>query len=227
MKIRLKIISLVMASLVGIAFCFAGCGNTESTLEELKQSIQNLQGQIAEQTEALEKLKGENTTLSGKLDELKETNKQLQEQLEDAQYKINAPYGNYYSLETAYKYKYLTRENLLEIAYIQNGGREYNEEIMPEDYAPESPELTKDTERKITESEAFYYLHEGDTTYSKVEYATIYKYHGRYENGSTAAYVALISPRGGVDDANWLIDIDGIKFLYNDGNRITVLVTKL
>lgn len=44
--------------------------------------------------------------------------------------------GKFYSLEEAYESEWLTKEDLMSIAYYLNNGRQGNEEIMSEDYAP-------------------------------------------------------------------------------------------
>ena len=45
--------------------------------------------------------------------------------------------GNFYSLEEAYENGWLTRDDILRIAYYYNQGTEGNEELMGENYAPE------------------------------------------------------------------------------------------
>lgn len=56
--------------------------------------------------------------------------------------------GSFYSLEEAYENGWLTRDDILSIAYYYNQGTEGNEELMGESYAPEPmvPE-TLDEER--------------------------------------------------------------------------------
>ena len=44
--------------------------------------------------------------------------------------------GDFYSLQEAYEAGYLTKEEIMSIAYYHNGGRVYNEEIMSEEYTP-------------------------------------------------------------------------------------------
>ena len=46
------------------------------------------------------------------------------------------PSGTFYNLQEAYEGDMLTREELMSIAYYHNGGRQYNEEIMGEEYTP-------------------------------------------------------------------------------------------
>ena len=45
--------------------------------------------------------------------------------------------GNFYSLEEAYENGWLTRDDILSIAYYYNQGAEGNETLMGESYAPE------------------------------------------------------------------------------------------
>ena len=44
--------------------------------------------------------------------------------------------GAFYTLQGAYNAGYLTKEEIMSIAYYHNGGRLYNEEIMSEKYRP-------------------------------------------------------------------------------------------
>ena len=44
--------------------------------------------------------------------------------------------GTFYTLQKAYDEGYLTKEEIMSIAYYHNGGRVYNEEIMSEEYTP-------------------------------------------------------------------------------------------
>ncbi|HIZ24835.1 MAG TPA: hypothetical protein H9812_05140 [Candidatus Gallimonas intestinigallinarum] len=54
-----------------------------------------------------------------------------------------ASVGNFYSLEEAYENGWLTRDDILSIAYYYNQGAEGNEALMGESYAPEptAPEM--------------------------------------------------------------------------------------
>ena len=62
------------------------------------------------------------------------------------------PNGEIYSLEEVYKWGLISREDLMSIAYYQNGGRDRNESIMNENYnpVPKNPEeLNKTMESDI------------------------------------------------------------------------------
>ena len=59
--------------------------------------------------------------------------------------------GDFYSLQEAYEAGYLTKEEIMSIAYYHNGSRVYNEEIMSEEYTPipKTPqELSEETSKK-------------------------------------------------------------------------------
>lgn len=115
MKIRSKMISLVMASLVGIAFCFAGCGSTESELQALKQNIEKLQSKVAEQNTELEELKSENDKLVAQTEKLKDFTK--------------ISVGGFIGLKEAFESQALSRDDIKHIIYFMTG--EVNE--IPDD----------------------------------------------------------------------------------------------
>ena len=63
--------------------------------------------------------------------------------------------GKFYTVTEAYEKGYLTREQVMSIAYYHNGGRSHNEEIMSEDYQPllKTPEkLSKVTEASLRQT---------------------------------------------------------------------------
>lgn len=64
-------------------------------------------------------------------------------------------YGELYDLKEAYEAGWLTKEDLMSIAYYHNGGREGNEDLMAEDFEPipKTP-LSEETESAIKETAA-------------------------------------------------------------------------
>ena len=58
--------------------------------------------------------------------------------------------GTFYTLQKAYDEGYLTKEEIMSIAYYHNGGRVYNEEIMSEEYTPIPKKLKKMLHMSIT-----------------------------------------------------------------------------
>lgn len=59
--------------------------------------------------------------------------------------------GTFYTLQKAYDEGYLTKEEIMSIAYYHNGSRVHNEEIMSEEYTPipKTPqELSEETSKK-------------------------------------------------------------------------------
>lgn len=72
------------------------------------------------------------------------------------------PSGTFYTLQEAYEGGLLTREELMSIAYYHNGGRQYNEEIMGEEYTPipkEPAELSEETSLQIRNTAAWELRH--------------------------------------------------------------------
>ena len=96
---------------------------------------------------------------------LETSNAELYEEVIEWYYETYAPFGVVCTLAEAYEYALLTRDDLMSIAYYQNGGRTYNEDIMSKDYTPQpkNPEtLDADLQRKIKETieyeDGYYWL---------------------------------------------------------------------
>ena len=116
--------------------------------------------------------------------------------------------GMFYSLEEAYEAGLLTQEELLSIAYYQNGGREGNEALMPEGYAPQKMEaLDKKTERAICAT----YLSEHPRLEMKVSDLSVYDYCGTYGN-CYAVKIGYLEQD--VEHVLWQVTIGGVYF-YN------------
>ena len=92
--------------------------------------------------------------------------------------------GTFYTLQKAYDEGYLTKEEIMSIAYYHNGGRVYNEEIMSEEYTPipKTPqELSEETVNKIKENAAYEYNSEHNhETKATADGFTINQYYGTY-----------------------------------------------
>ena len=127
--------------------------------------------------------------------------------------------GAFYTVEEAYEAGYLTREDLMSIAYYHNGGREYNENCMPESYqpAPMQPEEIDTATANAIKDE---YIEEFRPDYEATrEDIFIDHYYGCY-NGAFAVIISdNFSDFPGVID---FVEIDGVTFYYPLVNYIKI-----
>ena len=152
---------LAISMLAGCACGISACANhekptegvtapadeTAATIESLKKQIAELQTLIKNLTD---KYTEDNEALTEQIKKLQEENKKLSDRLNilEAQ-KLQ---GRFYTLKEAYNGGLISKADLMSIAYYHNGGRQYNEEIMGEDFvpAPKTPEkLSPATENAI------------------------------------------------------------------------------
>ncbi len=103
------------------------------------------------------------------------------------------PKGKLYTLQEAYDSGWLTKDDLMSIAYYHNGGREHNEDIMTEDYAPQpkTPEaIDKATEQGIKNAAAWELRNDEiePIPEAAAEGFTILEYYGSY----SGCYVILM-----------------------------------
>ncbi len=110
--------------------------------------------------------------------------------------------GTFYTLQEAYNAGYLTKEEIMSIAYYHNGGRVYNEEIMSEDYKPitKTPqELSEKTVNKIKENAAHEYNSEHDPKIkATADGFTIDQYYGTYGNSIVVIITDIYSGSPGI-----------------------------
>ena len=134
----------------------------------------------------------------------------------------NTPTGKFYTLQEAYDNGFLTQEDLMSIAYFNNGGREYNEDIMDENYvpAPMNPTaLSAETDMAIRQSYWDKYYKENTPTNRTIDDIGL-GYYGTYNN-----CVAVKVYFGG-----FVIEIvrkdyvGGITVFYNCGEKISIWV---
>ena len=203
-----KIMSVVMSivMLFGMAFSFAGCQDNTAGLQA---QIDEFQAKLEEQAEKIKELERGNSSLRDKVTKLEKESS-------------NAP-GVFYSLESAYEEGWLTQEDLLSIAYY-NQGRNYNEEKMTEDYQPipKYPEiLSAETEWKIKETRAIYHRNhtQNPRPEASAEEVEIIRYYGTYHGMTVVkltekgyAYLQRIEFGGA----------GGVTIYYPNSNRITV-----
>ncbi len=106
--------------------------------------------------------------------------------------------GKIYRLREAYRAGYLTKEDLLSIAYYFNDGREGNEQFMAEDYAPvpkEPQELGAKTVRSIQKTHYNQIQHKPLFFSSSLKQVKIEEYLGTYgENVVVYIHYAIDDP---------------------------------
>ena len=136
------------------------------------------------------------------------------------------PSGTFYTLQEAYEGGLLTREELMSIAYYHNGGRQYNEEIMSEEYTPipkEPAELSEETSLQIRNTAAWEYRESGHESLSEAvaDDFTITEYCGTYGD-CVVIMITDIGLTGKPGVADMAVTIEGLSFHYNSGNILKV-----
>ena len=132
--------------------------------------------------------------------------------------------GTFYSLEEAYEEGFLKRDDLMSIAYYHNGGREYNENIMVEEYTPqpkEPQELTEEISLKIRETAAYVYRNDKYINAPKAvaDDFKIIEYCGTYNDCVAIMMTDIYTGYTGA----LITDVIGeVSFFYNSGNKIKV-----
>ncbi len=128
--------------------------------------------------------------------------------------------GKFYTVTEAYESGYLTREQVMSIAYYHNGGREHNEDIMSESYQPlpKAPEkLSEVTDKAIRKNYLEIYLtQEEEATLSDVK---LEEYNGTYND---CVAVMIEATYIGYPQSTHTEKIDGINIYYKDGNEIFI-----
>ncbi len=131
--------------------------------------------------------------------------------------------GNFYTVTEAYENGYLTKEDVMSIAYYHNNGRDGNEAVMSEDYKPLPmiPErLSTTIDRAVKDS--FYssdFWQQYEINYRKEDIS--YSYYGTYGN----SVVLRIGVNGeAVSDNVWEEKIDAVTIYYRSGKRLYVWI---
>lgn len=130
--------------------------------------------------------------------------------------------GNFYSIGEAYDNGWLTRENIMSIAYYHNGGRNNNEEIMSEDYKPlpKTPEvLSWETQYKIKIAGAKEYREKYNIKNAEANGFYIIEYCGTY--GDCVAVMMKDVYSGGAEVV-WTDSVAGVNLFYINGNSIKI-----
>lgn len=171
-----KVIILLLLAVVlvfSVAGCNTGTNELESKIDNLQSRLEELNGKLSE----MERLQEELSEMNDKLTDMEGQIEQLEKELAEQSS------GTLYTLQEAYDNGWLSQEDLMCIAYYSNGGRELNEEIMSEDYAPapKTPEeLSSLTELKIKYAAVKACEDKYDKTNVKSENFIITHYYGTY-----------------------------------------------
>ncbi len=193
---------------------------TAAMIESLKKQIAELQTLIKNLTD---KYTEDNEALSEQIRKLQEENKKLSDRLNilEAQ-KLQ---GRFYTLKEAYNGGLISKADLMSIAYYHNGGRQYNEEIMGEDFvpAPKTPEkLSPATENAIKLTYWYKYFKDGNSGNITLDnIGTGDSYYGTY-NGCVIVKVWYNNEP--VTEERIKDIIDGVTVYYNNGKQISVWV---
>ncbi len=130
--------------------------------------------------------------------------------------------GTFYSLKEAYDSGYLTREDIMSIAYYHNGGIQCNEDIMGEDYAPipkVPSELSEETSKKIRSTAAHGYNKQFSGRNAAADDFSIVEYCGTYGD---CVVVMMTDIYSAYTDAEEIGGVADVKIYYRNGNSLTV-----
>lgn len=132
--------------------------------------------------------------------------------------------GKLYSLKEAYESGAISREALMSIAYYHNGGREYNEAIMAEDYRPIEKDPAQLSEREENDIKAVFAQAETENNKGEVTRAEDIEpvcYYGVYDG--CYAFIAdnalFQHPAVEVDETDRIGDVN---IHYTDFERIMI-----
>ena len=127
--------------------------------------------------------------------------------------------GFFYTVKDAYGKGLITHEQAMSIAYYHNGGIEYNEEIMDENYTPLPIMPEKLSEKKEISLRLTPYMGYSKPDYSELQGIRIDRYYGMY-NGCIA--VMMSTDNISIGQKEWRERFDDIEIHYNDSNRIYI-----
>ena len=128
----------------------------------------------------------------------------------------------FYTLEEAYSYGWLTKEDLKSIAYYLNGGRGNNEELMSETYQPlpKTPEALDD-ETKLEIKQAYGQWKFPDEDWSDFPPDPFYPYYGCYHDCVVISF-SLAAGSPVAPGISWETEIGGVTFCYSYTNTLYV-----
>lgn len=129
--------------------------------------------------------------------------------------------GKFYTVTEAYESGYLTREDVMSIAYYHNRGNYKNEEIMGENFVPlpKTPETpSEETDKAIIDS---FYDSERWNQYNCAKEDLVYLYYGIYGN---AIVLKMGIEREPVYLRAWEEKLDDVTIYYRDHKRMLVFI---
>ena len=208
MKKKITGIFLVVMML----FSLVGCNNDtmqtkidelEAKIEAQDEELSNLQEENAAQDTAISELKNKTAMQENKIADLENDNRILQGKIWDIE---NAPL---YNLEEVYEASRITKQDLLNIAYYNNNGK-LNEELMGENFVPDTYEEDKEILLKILNTLVAYHKEE-DIEVTREEILDSFEYYGCY-NGFHAFTYRLPYMYPAVVVPAMEIDVGGVMF---------------
>ena len=124
-------------------------------------------------------------------------------------------YGTLYTLQEAYDNGYLTREDLLNIAYY-NGDQERNESALQNFEPTPIGELSEEISLKIREYVAERYRNDGSEPAATAENIFIKNYLGCYNGYYAVRFTDNLFqyPEWVMDPDDYVQEVSGIKFCY-------------
>lgn len=131
--------------------------------------------------------------------------------------------GKFYTVTEAYEKGYLTREQVMSIAYYHNGGRSHNEEIMSENYQPlpQTPKKPSEETDKFIKNSFYNSEYWNQYSDSCTKEDIFYTYYGTYDKAIVLKIGAGIEAVG---DVVWEENVDGIIINYRNEKRLSVFI---
>ena len=227
MKKKLLCMGLAVVFAVS-ALAFTACG--EDKMAELKKQLSALQTTAQTQKEELDSLKKEKEGLQKQVDELNKRNADSQKQIDDNKEQIGKLQkqirklqlekvaGNFCSLEESYEKGFLTRDDILHIAYYSMITLGYDK--IPNDNFSEEVKNFKPTELtmpQLSEQERAtiieaYYRHDPKLYAVKDDYEVkVLFYYGQYDGVYAVSMWTDFYGYGDMPHVHY--NIDGIKFI--------------
>ena len=214
---------VIIALFLGIVMVFGAVGCNAGVQDELQSKIDALQSQIAEMEAQIGERDKTIEDLNGRLAETEEQLREHDERIEQLEKELaEKTEGELYSLYVAYVNGWLTKSDIMSIAYYHNGGRTYNEEIMSEEYEPlpKTPEVLSNlTELKIKSTAAKDYREKFNIEDAVADGFTITQYCGTY--GDCIA-VMMRDDYSGTAAVVRTVSVAGVKIYYNSGREIQI-----
>ena len=197
--------------------------DSEDELKKLQQQIAELQKEIKNLSNKISDLEEDSEKLTDRIKKLEEENKKLSDRISELEQENSI--GRFYSLQQAYDKGLLNKADLMNIAYYHNGGRQYNEEIISENYVPipKYPEkLESEIEKAIRQTYWEQYYKANNPYDIKIDDIVIgNSYYGIYNN---CVIVKVWVNNEPITDNRCQDVVGGVTISYTEGNRISVWI---